>query len=69
MLTLRSWLCPKCIFILLYTTLNVKACKIHNATGASAKSKKVRDVSKRVGAPEESPYDVSRGQNRYVTLP
>ena len=21
------------------------------------------------GAPEERPYDVSRGQNRYVTLP
>ena len=33
-------------FILLYTTLNLKPCKINNATGASAKSKKMRDVSK-----------------------
>ena len=70
MLIIRSWLCPKCTFILLYSTLNLKACKINNATGVSAKSKKVRDVSKGGGgSPEERPYDVSRGQNRYVTLP
>ena len=33
--------------------------------------KKVRDVSKGGGggSPEERPYDVSRGQNRFVTLP
>ena len=31
---------------------------------------KVRDVSKGGGgSPEERPYDVSRGQNRLVTLP
>ena len=41
---------------------------MNNATGASAKSKKVRDVSKG-RSPEERPYDVSRGQNRYATLP
>ena len=32
----------------------------------------MRDVSKRGGgggSPEKRPYDVSRGQNRYVTLP
>ena len=35
-----------------------------------ARSKKVRNVSKGGGGcPEERPYDVSRGQNRYVTLP
>ena len=32
-------------------------------------SKKVRDVSKEGGSPEERPYDISRGQNRYVMLP
>ena len=70
MLIIRSWLCPKCTFTLSYTTLNLKDCKVNNATGASAKSKKVRDVSKGGGgSPEERPYDVSRGQNRYVTLP
>ena len=39
---------------------------------ASAKSKKVRDVSKAGwggGSPEERPYDVSRGQNQYVIPP
>ena len=30
MLIISSWLCPKCTFILLYTTLNLKACKINN---------------------------------------
>ena len=29
MLIIRSWLCPKCTFILLYTTRNLKACKIY----------------------------------------
>ena len=72
MLIIRSWLCPKCTFTLLYTTLNLKESKVNNATGASAKSKKLRDVSKGVGgrgSPEERAYDVSRGQNRFVTLP
>ena len=46
MLIIRCWPCPKYIFILLYTTLNPKACKITNASVASAESKKVRDVSK-----------------------
>ena len=66
MLIISSWLCPKCTFILLYTTVNLKACKINRQ-----KSKKVRDVSKGGGgvSPEERLYDVSRGQNRYVTLP
>ena len=72
-LIIRSWLCPKCTFTLLYTTLILKSYKINNATGASAKSKKVRDVSKEgggeLGSPEERPYDVSRGQNRFATLP
>ena len=36
---------------------------------ASAKSKKVRNVSKGPPGPEERTYDVSRGQNRFVTLP
>ena len=68
----RFWPCPKCTFILfLYTALNLKACTINNASGASVVSKKVRDVSKGGGgeSPEERPYNVSRGQNRYVTLP
>ena len=71
MLIIRCWPCPKYIFILLYTTLNPKACKITNASGAPAESKKVRDVSKGGGggSPKKCPYDVSRGQNRYVTLP
>ena len=69
MLIARSWPCPKCTLILLYTTLNLKAFKINNASGASTESKKVRDVSKGGGgSPEKRPYDVSRGQNRYVTL-
>ena len=29
MLMISSWLCPKCTFILFYTTLNLKACKIN----------------------------------------
>ena len=59
MLIIRSWPCPKCTFILLYTALNLKAWGINNASGALAESKKVGDV----------PKGVSRGQNRYVTLP
>ena len=72
MLIIRSWLCPKCTFKRLCTLLSSHACKIDNASGAPAESKKVRDVSKRVWrrrSPEERSYDVSRGQNRYVTLP
>ena len=30
---------------------------------------KVRDVSRGGGVSKERPYDVSRGQNRFVTLP
>ena len=53
---------------------NLKAGKINNARGASAKSKKVRDVSNGGWggwkSQEERPHDVhSCGQNRYVTLP
>ena len=60
----------KCTFILLCTTLNLKACKINKTSGALAESKKVRDISKRgEGFPENRPFDASRGQNRYVTLP
>ena len=40
MLTIRFWPCPKCTFIRLYTTLNLKACKINNASGASPSRKK-----------------------------
>ena len=67
----QSWPCCKCTYILLYTALNPKACTINSASEASAESKKVRDVSKGGGwgSPEERPYHVSRGQNRYVTLP
>ena len=46
MLTIKSWPCPKCTFIVLDTALNLKACTINNAAGASAVSKKVCDVSK-----------------------
>ena len=46
MLIFRSWPCPKCTFIFLYTALNLKACTINNASGATAVSKEVRDVSK-----------------------
>ena len=69
MLIIRSWPCPKRTIILLYTTLNLKACKINNASGTLTESKKVRDVFKGGESPEKRPYDVSRGQNRYVTLP
>ena len=41
MLIISFWLCPKCAFILLYTTLNLKTCKIN--------IEKVRDVSKEGG--------------------
>ena len=52
-----------------HTALNLKTCTI-NDSGASSESKNGRDVSKGGGgSPEERPYDVSRGQNRYVTLP
>ena len=39
--------------------------------GPGQNRKKVRDVSKGGWgvSPEERPYDVSHGQNRYVTLP
>ena len=46
---IRSWHWPKCTFILLYATLNLKACKINNASGVSAESKKVRDVCEEGG--------------------
>ena len=70
MLIIRSWPCPKCTFILLYKILDPQACKINNASGtpAESKKKKMRDVSKGGGA-KRRPYDVSRGQNRYVMLP
>ena len=55
MLVIRSWPCPKCTFILLYIALDLKACTINNASGASTESKKVRDVSEGGGgrSPEE----------------
>ena len=62
MLIISSWLCHKCTFILLYTTLNFKACKINYR-------KKCVTFLRGGGSPEKRPYDVSRGQNRYVTLP
>ena len=66
MLIISSWLCPKCTFILLYTTLNLKACKINYRKKCVTF---LRGVGVGGGSPEERPYDVSRGQNRYVTLP
>ena len=51
MLIVSSWLCPKCTFILLHTTLNLKVCKINFERGGGCG-----------GPPEEHPYDVSRGQ-------
>ena len=59
MLVIRSWTFPKSTFILLCATLNLKASQLNNASGASAESKKVRDVS--WGSPEKRQYDVSRG--------
>ena len=38
-------------YILLYTALNINTCKINNASGTSAESKEVRDVSKGGGSP------------------
>ena len=58
----------KCTFILLNTTLNLKACKVNNGSGASAESKKMQTFLG-PGSPEKRPYDVSRGQNQNVTLP
>ena len=69
MLTIRFWPCPKCTFIRLYTTLNLKACKINNASGASPSRKKCVTFLRGGGSPERRPYEVSRGQNRYVALP
>ena len=43
MVIIRSWPCSKCTLILLYTTINFKACKSNNASGTSTESKKVRD--------------------------
>ena len=65
MLIIKSWPCPKCTFILLYTALSLKACTINNTSGPPAESRKARDVSKGEGGgvPEERSYDVSRGQN------
>ena len=64
MLTIRSWPCPKCTFIRLYTTLNPKAYKINNASWASQSRKKCVTFLRRVGggSPEKRPYDVSHGQ-------
>ena len=74
--SLWSPLTGKCTFILLYTTHNLKTCLINNTSRASAESKKVRYVSKRGGGgglgglqKNVHAYDVSCGQNRYVTLP
>ena len=61
-LSAPAWLRPKCTFILLYTTLNLKARKIHIEKNCVTFLRGVR------GSPEERSYDVSRGQNRYVTL-
>ena len=53
------------VFLYFYTQHS-----INSAPEASAVSKKVRDVSKGGGwSPEERPYDVSRGQNRYDASP
>ena len=64
MLIISSWLGFKCTFILLYTTLNLKTCKINNRKKCVSFLRGGGGVS-----PEERPYDVFRGQNRYVTLP
>ena len=59
---------PQVYFILLHTTLNLKACKINN-------QKKCVTFLRGGGgggggsSSEERPYDVSRGQDRHVTLP
>ena len=66
MLIISSWPCPKCTFILLYTALNLKACKINYRKKCVTF---LRGGGWGGGSPEERPYDVSRGQNRYVTLP
>ena len=57
---IRSYSVAPNVFLYFYTQpLIYKACKINNATGASTKSNKVRDVSKGRGSPGERPYDVS----------
>ena len=62
-------LAPSVLLIIrLYTTLNLKACKINNASEASQSRKKCVTFLMG-GSPEKRPYDVSREQNRYVTLP
>ena len=63
MLIISSWLCPKCTFILLYTTLNLEACKINN------RKKCVTFLRGGGGSPEERPHDVSRGQNNMRCFP
>ena len=70
MLIIRPGFAPS-VLLYFYTQHSIlKPVRINNATGASAKSKKVRDVSKGGGvSSEERPYDVSRGLNGYVTLP
>ena len=62
MLIINSWRCAKCTFILLYTTLSRKACKINYRKNC------VTFLRGGGGSPEERPYDVSREQNRYVAL-
>ena len=57
-------LVPSVHFTLLYTTLNLKACKINNASKKFVTFLRGWDE----GIPEKRPYDVSRGQNRYATL-
>ena len=60
---------PSVYLYFLYTTLNPKACKINNASRVSAESKCMTFLRGGGESPEKRSYDVSRGQNRYVTLP
>ena len=75
MLIIRSWPCLKCTFmrfILLYTTLSLKACTINNPSGPWQGRKKCVTFLRGWGlggSPEKRPYNFSRDQNRYVTLP
>ena len=70
-LIIMSWPCPKCTFIFVYTIFNLKVCKINNSSGASAESKFLSAIfqSGDGRSPEKRPYDVPRGQNRYVMFP